>query len=309
MPPEYIALADSDFDLAKATYEAAEASLDGAKATTNACKAALELAQANLDYTEIKSPVDGVVVDRKVDPGQTVAAQFQTPDMFVVAPEMDKRMLVLALVDEADIGQIYAAYRRKQLVQFTVDAYPDDLFTGMIQKEPVYAGVEGKSRRVSAAAERPAGIRLNPTTTSNVVTYTVVVEAPNPALKLLPGMTANLSFRIDQRKDVLRIPNAALRFLPASVDRVRPEDHNLLEGQEVSRDSDEDKRQNESQRTAMDRNEANLGRSRHHVWIEEGELLRAVEVWTGLSDYQYTELVSGQLKEGDALVTGIAAKP
>ena len=89
-----------------------------------------------------------------------MAAQFQTPDMFVVAPEMDKRMLVLALVDEADIGQIHAAYRRKQPVQFTVDAYPDDLFAGMIQKEPVYGDAGGKSRSVSTTAERPAGIRL-----------------------------------------------------------------------------------------------------------------------------------------------------
>ena len=109
-----------------------------AKANVEQARAGLRISEANLEYTNITSPVDGVVIDRKVDPGQTVAAAFQTPDMFVVAPEMEKRMLVLSSVDEADIGLIQDAYRHGQPVHFTVDAYPDDLFEGEIQCDPVY---------------------------------------------------------------------------------------------------------------------------------------------------------------------------
>ena len=113
-------------------------------------------ARTNLDFTNIKSPVDGIVIDRKVDPGQTMAAQFQTPVMFVVAPDLEKKVYVYASVDEADIGLIRDAQKHKQPVTFSVDAYPKDSFTGQI-----------------------AQVRLNPTTVSNVVTYTVIVEAAN----------------------------------------------------------------------------------------------------------------------------------
>ena len=136
--------------------------------------AALSLSKANETYRIVSSPVDGIVIDRKVDPGQTVAATFQTPVMFIIAPELDERVFVHASVDEADIGMIRNAKDREQPVSFTVDAYPDDLFEGKIHQ-----------------------VRLNSTTVQNVVTYTVVVEAPNRELKLLPGMTATLSFHID----------------------------------------------------------------------------------------------------------------
>ena len=131
------------------------------------------------------------MIDRKVDPGQTVAAQFQTPVMFVVAPDLEKKVYVYASVDEADIGLIRDAQKREQPVIFSVDAYPKDSFTGHIFQ-----------------------VRLNPTTVSNVVTYTVIVEAANGELKLLPGMTANLVFQIEKRNNVLTVPNAALRFHP-----------------------------------------------------------------------------------------------
>ena len=150
--------------------------------------------EANLDYTEIRSPVDGIVIDRKIDPGQTVAATFQTPELFIVAPDMRKEMHVFASVDEADIGLIRDAQESGQPVRFTVDAYPDDLFEGKIFQ-----------------------IRKSSTTTQNVVTYPVVVSAPNPDLKLLPGMTASISFQVARdATNVLRIPNAALRFYPAA---------------------------------------------------------------------------------------------
>src|SRR5207247_6022950 len=139
--------------------------------------------------TEIRSPVDGIVIERKVDPGQTVAASFQTPELFIVAEEMEKHMHVFASVDEADIGLIRAAQERGQVVKFTVDAYPGDLFDGKIHQ-----------------------IRKNSTTTQNVVTYPVVIEAPNKHLKLFPGMTANITFQIERKESALRVPAAALRF-------------------------------------------------------------------------------------------------
>jgi HlyD family secretion protein len=278
------AIADTDYDLDKANYETAVAAVAVCKATIEQSKAALDLAQANLDYTKIKSPVDGIIIDRKVDSGQTVASQFQTPEMFKVAPEMEKRIYVFAAVDEADIGLIRDAQHRQQPVMFTVDAYPSDLFQGKIHQ-----------------------VRLNPTTTQNVVTYTVVVESPNADLKLLPGMTASLSFQIDRHKNVLRVPNAALRYYPKS-EHVRPEDRPLLEGgdQPAVEDSDSRPRATEPPPSAIEKTEAARKRNRRYVWTVEGDLLRAVEIVTGLSDSKNSEVISGALKDGQSVVTGVA---
>ncbi len=159
------------------------------------------------------------MTDRKVDPGQTLAAQFTTPVMFVVAPDLDKHVYVWANVDEADIGLICDAQENKQPVTFSVDAYPNDSFRGEIFQ-----------------------VRLNPTTVSNVVTYTVIVDAPNvlePSgnLKLKPGMTANLEFQIEQRKNVLTVPNSALIFHPKP-EQVRKSDVALVAGQAADADDD-----------------------------------------------------------------------
>ncbi len=275
------AIADTDYDMTKANYESAVANVAVCQATIEQNQAALELADTNLGYTEILSPVDGVIIDRKVDPGQTVASQFQTPEMFKVAPEMEKRMYVFALVDEADIGLIRDAQRRQQPVLFTVDAYPNDLFRGKVHQ-----------------------VRLNPTTTQNVVTYTVVVEASNADLKLLPGMTASLSFQIDTHPNVLRVPNAALRFYPKS-EHVRPEDRALLEGDDQPTTDDKEARATDTQRSAMQKADAGRKRNRRHVWIVEGDLLKAVEIVTSLSDSKNSEIVSGPLKDGQSVVTGV----
>jgi len=189
-------------------------------------------------------------------------------------------MHVFASVDEADIGLIRRAQQRDALVEFTVDAYPDDLFTGTI-----------------------AEIRFNPTTVQNVVTYPVVVTAPNPELKLLPGMTANISFQIEKRSDVLKVPNAALRFYPER-DQVREQDRKLLEG-----GGDDETNDAIDSRSAAEDADAKRRRNRRHVWIAEGELLRAVEIETGISDSQFSELVAGELKEGQKLVTGVSPTP
>ena len=272
-------ISDSEMDKFKFERMSLEAQQIVAEASVEEAMASLANAEANLGYTEIRSPVDGIIIDRKIDPGQTLAAQFQTPELFIVAPDMRKEMYIFASVDEADIGFIRKAQLGGKLVQFTVDAYPDDLFDGKIFQ-----------------------IRKSSTTTQNVVTYPVVVSAPNPELKLLPGMTASLSFQIDEVDDTLRIPNAALRFYPKR-EQVRPEDEKLLEGTEESSEDEEERV--DAVTSAPDKAEARRQRNRRHVWIEDGLRLKAVEVTTGLSDSKYTQLVSGELDEGQQLVTGL----
>jgi HlyD family secretion protein len=162
------------------------AQLQEAKARVTQARAALERAQTNLDFTRITSPVDGVIVSRQVDVGQTVAASFQTPTLFSIARDLT-RMQIDTSVDEADIGRVAEG----QGVDFHVDAFPEELFAGKVVQ-----------------------VRIAPATTDNVVTYTVVIHVDNPGLRLKPGMTANVSIKTDKRQSVLRIPTAALRFRP-----------------------------------------------------------------------------------------------
>lgn len=169
--------------IAKSDYETADANHDAFVAQVTAAKASLKSAQANLTYASIRSPVDGVVISRSVDVGQTVAASFQTPTLFTIAQDLTK-MQVETSVSEADIGKISTG----QNVEFTVDAYPDVTFKGTVFQ-----------------------VRNAPITSQNVVTYTVVIQVSNPELKLKPGMTANASITTSMKKDALRIPNAALR--------------------------------------------------------------------------------------------------
>jgi HlyD family secretion protein len=272
-------ISDTEMDQFKFNQMSLAAALVVAEASVEQAVANLKNSEANLEYTEIRSPVDGIVINRKIDQGQTLAAQFQTPEMFIVAPDMKTKMHIVASVDESDIGQIREAQRRKLPVRFTVDAYPDDLFTGEIFQ-----------------------IRMSSTTNQNVVTYPVVVAAPNPELKLLPGMTASLSFQIDEAKDVLRIPNASLRFYPQR-EQVHPDDRKILEGAE--RDTTEVNDSASSRRSALDKAEARRNRNHRHVWVVEDNFLRAIPVVTGISDNKFTALVSGEIKQGRELVTGL----
>ncbi|MBA4107944.1 MAG: hypothetical protein C0485_19605 [Pirellula sp.] len=254
-----------------------EAQLKVAEAAVKQADAALSNAKTNLDYTKIRSPVDGYVIKRSIDPGQTLAAQFQTPELFIVAPEMDKKMHIFASVDEADIGLIRRAQEEGQPVEFTVDAYPEDLFTGQIEQ-----------------------IRFSSTVTQNVVTYPVVVAAPNPELKLLPGMTADLSFQIEKKDDILCVPNAALRYYP-DVQHVLEADRKILEGAEEEAREEEET----TELSAKQLTEAGAKRNRRHVWALEGDKLRAIPVVMGVADNRYTEIKSGKLTEGQKLVTGL----
>lgn len=279
-------ISQAEIDKFSFSRESLEAQLELAKASVDQAIASLEYSQAQLDYTDIKSPVDGIVVSRKIDPGQTLAAQFQTPELFVVAPNMRDCMHIHASVDEADIGLIRTAKERNLPVSFTVDAYPDDLFEGRVEE-----------------------IRLSHTSTQNVVTYPVIVSAKNPDLKLLPGMTASISFEVDRREKVVRLPNAALRFYPP-VQHVRDEDRPLLEGQAAVGAKSEEKEENSTDinLSAAERAELRKRRNRRHVWVVEGEKLRAISVVTGLSDSHYTEVVEGNVTAGMDLVTGIKPK-
>jgi HlyD family secretion protein len=273
------ALPESQYDTDVAAVAVAKANVGVQEAAINQAEAILRQAQINLGYCDIKSPVDGIVIDRKVDPGQTLAAQFQTPVMFVVAPDLEK-MYVYASVDEADIGLIQEAKKLGQPVTFTVDAYPKDTFTGHIFQ-----------------------VRLNATTVSNVVTYTVVVEAANPDLKLLPNATANLTFQIEKRTNVLTVPNAAFRFHPKP-EQVRKCDQAILEGR-----SDDDAENGKLPESAERRESVAVRGGPTHVWVMDGNLLAAVEVVTGLAGKSGMELISADLVEGQEVVTGLNKTP
>ena len=179
-------LAQANYRSARASVDAAAASVLQAKAQVSQKAAAVSVARANLDYTVIRSPIDGVVVARNVDVGQTVAASLQAPTIFTIAQDLTK-MQVYAKVDESDVGRI----RVRQPVTFKVDAFPKDLFRGFVSQ-----------------------VRMNPTTVQNVVTYDAIVDFANPELKLFPGMTAYVTIPVATAEDVVKIPNAALRYKP-----------------------------------------------------------------------------------------------
>ena len=268
-------LAENDLDQYHFTRLSFEAQINLGRAAIKQAEANLKNSEANLGYTRIVSPVDGIVIERKVDPGQTVAASFQTPELFILAPDMDKHMFVYASVDEADIGQIRSAQERGKLVKFTVDAYPGDLFEGKIHQ-----------------------IRKNSTTTQNVVTYPVVIEAPNVEMKLMPGMTASITFQIDSKDDVLRVPASALRYVPPTA-QIRPDDRHFVEAQPIAAAADSGKKS-----SAGDKADQAQKRRQRLVWVKDGELLRAVPVTLGLMENQFAEVVSGELIEGQEVVTG-----
>ena len=180
------AISEADYDLSAANAKVAEANLAVGAAAVEQSRAALAMAQTDLEYTVIKSPVEGVIVDRRVNIGQTVVAALNAPSLFLIAKDLS-RLQVWASVNEADIGRL----RKDMPVKFTVDAFPGETFVGRVQQ-----------------------IRLNAQMTQNVVTYTVVVETSNPDGKLLPYLTANLQFEIERHSNVLLAPNAALRWNP-----------------------------------------------------------------------------------------------
>ena len=238
-------IARSDFDTAETNYQTDVAQESAARSQIAQTKAALKLVETNLQYTRIVSPVDGVVISRSVDVGQTVAASFQTPTLFTIAQDLTK-MQIDTSVDESDIGNIKVG----QDVEFVVDAYPDNTFKGRVWQ-----------------------VRNAPITVQNVVTYDVVIKVDNPELKLKPGMTANVSIIISTKKDVLKIPNAALRFRLSEKASQAPE------------------------------------KKGPGVWLLEKGKPRRVAVTVGISDGSFTELLSGDVREGQELIVESLVKP
>ncbi len=238
-------IARSELDTSETNYQSAKAQIGASEAQVAQTEAALKLAETNLMYTKILSPVNGIVVSRSVDVGQTVAASFQTPTLFTIAEDLTKMQIDSSVV-EADIGKVKAGLP----VQFTVDAYPDVTFTGSVSE-----------------------IRNAPIIVQNVVTYDVVVKVGNQDLKLKPGMTANVSVIYASKKDILRIPNAALRFVPS----------------------------NFRKSGALP---AGPG-----VWLPGNEKPERVKISTGISDGSFTEVVSGNIKEGQELIVESLEKP
>lgn len=294
-------ISQAEIDQYKFSRVALEAQLQVAEAGVSQAEATLENSRANVGYTRITSPVNGIVIERLIDPGQTLAAQFQTPEMFVIAPRMREEMHITASVDEADIGLIRSVQNSGQPIYFTVDAYPEEVFedASIVQ------------------------IRISPTVSQNVVTYPVIVATPNPDLKLLPGMTASLTFQVVELKGVRKIPNEALRFNPEKA-QVREADRKFLEL------SLQDEADEESARSALTPPVDEVARAASNaaervVWVREtaeeaiadgrqvpehmtdgfSGMLRAVEIVVGESDYRFTQILSGALDAGDEVVTGI----
>ena len=272
------ALAQSAYDAYKAAYDTAQANLQVGEATVAQTKGAemqaqagLERAQRNLGYCTIVSPVRGVVIDRRVNIGQTVVASLNAPSLFLLAKDL-RRMQVWVPVNEADVGNI----RQGQPVTFTVDARPGETFTGRVGK-----------------------IRLNASMTQNVVTYTVEVITDNSSGKLLPYLTANTQFEVARHPDVLMVPNAALRWTPTP-DQVSATYRNGS-GEGANGPSGRGPRQwPRTGGPARSRGQGHSGA----VWVKTADGVRPIHVETGLSDGAMTEVESPQLTEGVNVVTG-----
>ena len=256
--------AKTDYDMALAELKAAEARCRSAHAQVDQARANLDMAELDLQYTTIASPVDGMIVSRNVDIGQTLIAQLQTPVLFLIARNLEE-MEVHTNVSEADIGLV----EEGQKCFFTVDAYPGKKFSGIVTQ-----------------------VRNAPISVQNVVTYDVVIRVANQELLLKPGMTANVSIVVAHRKEVLKVPNAALRFNPK------------MAGLEVNapRNLSGDSRNRITQETNDRTQETQLS----GVWVPdtEGKLL-SVMLSLGISDDIYTEVMSGDIKEGQKVIVGI----
>jgi HlyD family secretion protein len=274
---------------AQSDLDAAQTTRDADVATVAQATAQLKQAETNLSYTKIVSPIDGVVVSRSYDVGQTVAASFQAPTLFMIAQDLTK-MQVLTNIDEADVGRI----REGQVASFTVDAYPDLTFKGSVSQ-----------------------IRLSPQTVQNVVTYPVMLDVPNQDLKLKPGMTANVLVPVDVRKDVLRVPNAALRFRPDPADVLGGD---KTKGAAASTAGAAPASQTGAPQTGRGgpggaRSGSPGGASRAssssratvYVEVPDGKgKVKAVTVRTSITDGNMTAVESQDLKEGDEIIVGLS---
>jgi HlyD family secretion protein len=310
-------IARSDLDTSEATHDSNSAQVNSVTAQVAQTEAALRFAETNLRYTKIASPVDGIVVSRNVDIGQTVAASFQTPTLFTIAQDLTK-MQIDTNIDEADIGKI----KTGQDAEFSVDAYPDRTFRGIVEQ-----------------------IRIAPITVQNVVTYDVVIKVDNSDLTLKPGMTANVSVVVANKEKTLKIPNAALRFKPPETAGVkvsvigstnktgagkpsgRPTDKSdngsgratgpsdKTGGRPAGRTADGNGRPSGRPagvdgRPAMPKLAEGVsptGQRAYPIWILENSKPKQVMVTTGISDGSFTEITSGDAREGQEVIVGLSS--
>jgi HlyD family secretion protein len=308
-------VAQAEADSAKATHDAAVAGVSSAQASLSQARAGLKQAETNLAYTTIVSPIDGVVISRDVDVGQTVAASLQAPTLFTIAEDLAK-MEVHTSVAESDVGSL----ANDMPVEFTVDAFANERFRGKVKQ-----------------------VRYSPQTVQNVVTYDAVVEVDNPDLKLRPGMTANVTFLVEERTNALAVPNTALRFRPSpevlaelgiSEETMgggrpgrdgepraeRPGGPRAAAGETATaaRPADGAERPQGGRREevasppggagrAEGRERSGRDRNRRMVWrLGPGGEPEPVRVQIGISDGRQTEIVDGELREGDLIITGLA---
>jgi HlyD family secretion protein len=312
-------IAKSDLDTSEATHDSNSAQVSASTAQVAQTEAALRFAEINLRYTKIVSPVDGIVVSRNVDVGQTVAASFQTPTLFTIAQDLTK-MQIDTNIDEADIGKI----KTGQDAEFSVDAYPDRTFRGIVEQ-----------------------IRIAPITVQNVVTYDVVIKVDNSDLTLKPGMTANVSVVVANKEKTLKIPNAALRFKlpetagatvsakgstndkagarqPSGGPTVKSENasgransgaSDKTGGRPAGRTADGNGRPS-GRPTGVDGRPATpkpaegvapTGQRAYPVWILENSKPKQVMVTTGISDGSFTEITSGDVSEGQEVIVGLSS--
>ena len=238
----------NELEAAEVVRASTEAQLRSSAASVTQARASLQQAQVNLSKTVITSPIDGVVISRNVDVGQTVAASLSAPTLFLLAADLTQ-MQLNASFDESDLGNIASG----QPVSFTVDAYPGEAFSGVVNQ-----------------------VRLNPVVIANVVTYAAIITAPNPELKLKPGMTATLDVEVARKDDVLRVPAAAIRFKPSA-----------------------------EQLEAMNAIATDASPRQPQVWQDTGEAIVGVRIRTGLTDGVWTEVLDAPFAEGTRLVTRV----
>lgn len=249
-------VSDTDYETATYNYEKAKAAYEQSQAS-------MVKVRRNLEYATITSPIDGVVINKVVEEGQTVAAGFETPTLFTIAADLTK-MQVIADVDEADIGNV----KEGQRVQFTVDAYPNDTFEGVVQQVRLGESDDSSSSTSSSS--------------SSVVTYEVVITADNPDLKLKPRLTANVTIFTMEEENVLLVPNKALRFIP------EPKLMEIL-GLQVNDNS------------------ANIKKGEKFVWVKENNVLVTKAITVGVSNNNYTEILGG-LNEGEVVAVDLESE-
>ncbi len=260
-------IAQVDYDTAKANYEIAKANVSVAKSGVAQAQADLEKAQRNLDFCTINSPVNGVIIDRRVNIGQTVVASLNAPSLFLIARDLTK-MQIWASVNEADVGRI----KPGAPVTFTVDAFQGREFQGAVGK-----------------------VRLNATMTQNVVLYTVEINIDNPDKLLLPYLTANVRFILQHETNTLLVPNAALRWSPSSLAEVAPELRSTIL---IDPPVETNAASASAPRNAIHKN------ARRTLWVKSGQFVRPLEVTAGITDGMNTTVAGSAVHEGEEVVTG-----